>query len=169
MKNTSKGFSIWAIIAIVAVIVVVIVLVVKMPKQDGEIVKTDQSLPDGSDMNNNGVLDSTEDLSEGSANATPGAVSLSYQQALTKYATARIQLDKACQATPTTATYKNGATIMIDNRSPEARTIRLGSMGTYSIKAWGFKVIKLSSSTLPNAMALDCGKSQNVAVITVQK
>ncbi len=170
MKNTSKGFSIWAIVAIVAVLVAVIVLVVKMPRQEAaDVVKTDQSLPDGSDMNNNGILDSTEDLTEGSVNAKPGAVSLTYQQALTKYGTARIQLDKNCQATPKASTFKNSANIMLDNRAPSARTIRFGSMGTFTIKAWGFKIVKLSSATLPNAMAVDCDSSQNVTVVTVQK
>lgn len=109
----------------------------------------------------------TEDISEGSVNKTVPAAALSYQQALVKYKDARIQLDKTCQAIPNNVTYKNGASIMLDNRSGVARTVKLGS--TFSIKAWGFKIVKLSAATVPATWLMDCDKSQNVATVLIQK
>src|SRR5258708_267492 len=111
---------------------------------------------------------STEDTTAGSVNSSASPLAtLSYQQALLKYKDARIQLDKTCQATPNNVTYKNGTNIMIDNRAPVARTVKVGS--TISIKGWGFKIVKLSSSTLPATWLVDCDTSQNVATILIQK
>ncbi len=112
-------------------------------------------------------VESVEDTSEGSVNASSPAATLSYQQALVKYKDARIQLDKTCQASPNNATYKNNTSIMIDNRAPVARTVKVGSV--FSIKAYGFKIVKLSSATLPATWLVDCGSSQNVATILIQK
>lgn len=97
-------------------------------------------------------------------------VSLSYQKALELYTgNMRIQLsgDSFCQANPNNGTYKNGTSIMIDNRSPLSRTIKLGS--TYTIEGYGFKIVKLSSSVLPTTFVMDCGSQQNVGKYSVQK
>ncbi len=96
-----------------------------------------------------------------------GTNPMSYAQALAKYKDARIQLDEKCQANPSYATYKNGTSVMIDNRSTSARTVKVGA--TYIIKAYGFKIVNLSSSILPVRWLVDCGKSQNVATIFIQK
>jgi len=92
---------------------------------------------------------------------------LTYAEALAKYKDYRIQLDERCQASPNNVTYKNGASIMIDNRSPLTRTVKVGSV--YTIKGYGFKIVKLSSSALPAQWLVDCDKSQNVASILIQK
>lgn len=113
------------------------------------------------DMNN-----STEDTTEGSVN-TSAAKTLSYNEALAAYPTNRIQLDKVCQAHPNNVTYKNGTSIMIDNRSPQPAKVKLGS--TFTIRPYSFKIIKLSSATLPSTLLLDCGTSQNVATVLIQK
>ena len=115
--------------------------------------------------NDSEVVDSTEDTSEGSVNVSKPA--LSYQNALAKYKDVRIQLNANCQADPTQMTFKNGTEIMMDNRSPKDRTVKVGSI--YNIKAWGFKIVKLSSATLPATWLVDCDKSQNVATILIQK
>ncbi|MFA5841279.1 MAG: hypothetical protein WC847_03360 [Candidatus Paceibacterota bacterium] len=109
----------------------------------------------------------TEDTTPGSVNATSPAASISYANALVKYKDARLQLDKTCQGEPKNMTFKNGASLMIDNRAPVARTVKVGSV--FSIKAYGFKIIKLSSSTLPATWYVDCDKSQNVSTILIQK
>ena len=97
----------------------------------------------------------------------PTAATMSYANALAQYKDARIQLDEECRATPTYATFKNNASIMIDNRSAVPRTVRLGSV--FNMKAWDFKIVKLSSTTLPATWYMDCGTSQNVASILIQK
>lgn len=113
--------------------------------------------------------DGVEDTTEGSikAKAPTPVVPLTYAEALVTYKDFRIQLDTECRAFPNNVTYKNGTTIMIDNRAPVARNIKVGT--TMSVKAWGFKLIKLSSSTLPATWLVDCGTQQNVATILIQK
>src|SRR3989338_8943099 len=112
-------------------------------------------------------LESTEDTSEGSVNANvPAVSSLNYTQALEKYKNARIELDPSCQARPNVVTYKNNTSVMIDNRSNVARTVKVGS--TFPLKAYGFKIVKISSATLPFTWYVDCDKSQNVATILIQ-
>ncbi len=123
------------------------------------------SSPSDSNVNANQTV--TEDTSSGSVNATNPTASISYQNALVQYKDARIQLDKNCQATPNNMTFKNGTNIMIDNRSEKIRTIKVGSV--FSIKPYGFKIVRLSSSTLPATWYVDCDKSQNVATLIIQK
>jgi len=112
-------------------------------------------------------VDSTEDTSTGSVNTGAPAASLSYQQALVAYKDKRLQITNTCQVSPNNVTYKNGTSIMLDNRSAVTRTIKLGS--TYSIKAYGFKIVKLNSATVPATWLMDCDSSQNVATILIQK
>ncbi len=108
------------------------------------------------------------DTSTNAGNTNAGAVApISYTDALVKYKDSRIQLDTNCQANPNNVTYKNNSYIMIDNRSSADRAVKLGS--TFSIKAWGFKIVKLSSANLPATWYLDCGNSQNVATVLIQK
>lgn len=68
--------------------------------------------------------ESTEDTTEGSSNVTATAT-LKYADALKLYGDKRIQLDKVCQAHPNNVTYKNGTSIMIDNRSPQSAKVHL--------------------------------------------
>lgn len=109
----------------------------------------------------------TEDRTAGSVNASSTGVTISYANALIKYKDARIQLDGLCQASPNTMTFKNGTTIMIDNRSPVVRSVKVGT--EYSVKGYGFKLIELSSKTLPATWLVDCDKAQNVATVLIQK
>ena len=98
-------------------------------------------------------------------------VSLSYQNALELYKdNKRIQLSGAdfCQASPNNVMYKNGTSVMIDNRSAQIRTIKIGGT-SYSIEGYGFKIVKLSSATLPATLLMDCNQQQNVAKILLQK
>jgi len=157
--------TLWWIIGIVAVLLIVIAIV---HARNNAASSNTAATAGTSDQN---VLVPTEDVSTGSIHASmPSPAVLSYQEALNEYPNSRIQFDVNCQSTPSAATYKNNTTIMLDNRSASPRTIRLGSLGDVSIKAWGFKLVKLSSNDLlPNAMAIDCGAHQNVGIITIQK
>lgn len=98
-------------------------------------------------------------------------VSISYQNALDLYKEGkRLQItgsDTFCQVTPNNVMYKNGTSIMIDNRSPLSHTIKVGT--TYTIEGYGFRIIKLSSTSLPATLVMDCDKQQNIAKILLQK
>jgi hypothetical protein len=113
--------------------------------------------------------DSTLDLSDvTTAGGAAQVVSISYADALIRYKDKRLQFDTICQAHPNTVTYKDNTGIMIDNRSPVARTIKIGT--NYSIKAYGFKIVILPDIYLKSkTLLVDCDKSQNVATILVQE
>ena len=120
------------------------------------------------DQNIDQTIVSTEDKSTGSTNATKKVASISYAQALIKYANKRIQFDTICQALPNTVTYKDNTGIMLDNRSAQDRTIKVGT--NYTVKAYGFKIVVLPDIYLKSKTILvDCDKSQNVATILVQE
>ena len=138
----------------IAVALVVLFFIVKMNKNTDEIDLLDKS----------GVEDTTP--APGAPVVAPAKV-LSYAEALVLYKDKRIQLDSICQASPANPTYKNNTKIMIDNRSDQTRTVKVGS--TMTIKPWNFRIVNLSSSTLPTTWLVDCDKSQNVASILIQK
>ncbi len=94
--------------------------------------------------------------------------SLSYANALIQYKDKRIQFDKTCQAFPNTVTYKDNTGIMLDNRSPNPRIIKVGT--EYTIKGYGFRIITLPDIYLKaKTILVDCDKQQNVATILVQE
>lgn len=110
--------------------------------------------------------ESVQDISEQDTGMV--AIPLTYANALIKYTDRRIQLDAMCQAHPNTVSYKDNTGIMIDNRSPQTRTVKVGS--TFTIKPWGFKIIVLPDVYLTaKTLLVDCDGSQNVATIIIQE
>lgn len=104
----------------------------------------------------------------GGQDAGVSAVSISYAKALVQYADRRIQLDKNCQAYPNNVTYKDNTGIMIDNRSPQSRTVKVGT--TFTIKPYGFKIVTLPGIYLKSkTLLVDCDGYQNVATVLVQE
>jgi hypothetical protein len=156
MENKNKNAWMWGGVIILAIIIVWAVTA-----------RNNSSAPSITTGNEQTTTDSSEDTTEGSVNVGSAAATLSYKDALVKYAKARLQLDTTCQGSPSSMTFKNGSMLMVDNRSAISRTVKVGS--TFTIKPWGFKIIKLSSSTLPATLLVDCGASQNVATILLQK
>jgi len=118
-------------------------------------------------VNQEKAVTPSEDRSTGSVNVGSSAASIAYSDALIKYKDARLQLNKDCQGSPDKMTFKNNALMMVDNRAPVTRTVKVGSV--FSIKPYGFKIVKLYSPTLPATWYVDCGASQNVSTITIQK
>jgi len=127
--------------------------------------KKNSVLAPNSDTNQ--AVSPVEDVSNGSVNTVNPTASISYAQALVKYKNARLQLNNICQASPDKMTFKNNTNIMIDNRASLARIVKLGSV--FSIKAYGFKIVNISSLALPATWYVDCDKSKNVATILIQK
>ena len=170
-KNTKMSTKSW-VWTIVGVIVVIVLVLWVRHMSNSVVVNTNNT---GTNPVDQTALTSTgtEDLTTGDVNApavTGGkAVSLSYTEALAKYANARLQLDTTCQAlaSPSNLVFKNNSMLMVDNRAPVARTVHIGSV--FSIKAYGFKIIELSSAKLPATLLVDCGTAQNVATITIEK
>jgi hypothetical protein len=162
-KGKNKDMWIW--IVVIVLVVGGILIAVKMNKSETNVAVVETPTPD--------ALQVTEDTSAGSidmpAKTGVAPVTISYVNALAKYKDSRIQLapGTTCAASPSNVTYKNGTTIMIDNRAPVARTLKIGV--TYSVKGYGFKLIKLSSAKVPATWLVDCDGQQNVATILLQK
>lgn len=98
-----------------------------------------------------------------------GTVSQSqtYTALVKEYEGRRIQFDINCQAIPSSVTYKNGTKVMFDNRSGDARIITVGGV-QYNVAGYGYKILTLSSPTLPKNLLLSCGAAVNVGQILLQ-
>ena len=99
------------------------------------------------------------------ATKTPSGVP--YTMLVQQYVGKRIQFDQYCQADPKNVTYNNRTTIMLDNRSGDARTVTVGGVAHY-LAGYGYKIITLSSATLPKTLYLNCGSAVNVGQILLQ-
>jgi hypothetical protein len=165
--DKNKNMWIWVVIAVVVIGIVIFFAMSKKDK-DAELLTNGETAMDAADRSD---PDGEEDVTEGSISASNGSaspqVTLSYQQALVKYKDARIQLDKTCQASPDKMTFKVGSEIMLDNRAGVSRIIKIGT--PYTIKPWGFKIVKLTGTKLPTTYMIDCDGQQNVSTVTVQK
>ncbi len=170
MKNNNNSGWIWALVVIV--IIIAIAIGVHMHKEKVAMqASTDAST---SNYDTSGAITPTEDISAGSVDApttaTSTPVTVSYANALIQYANSRFQFDNSCAATPNAATFAKGTKIMLDNRSANPLTIQMGSLGSFAVKPYGFKIVQLALSGLTaNAIAVDCNAQQNVAIITVQE
>ncbi len=164
MENKdSKEMMKYVNYAIGAIVIILIVVLVVLKVRSSKEAALNEVAPVVVD-----TTKATEDTSKGSVNSGSKAKPMSYADALIKYADKRIQLDKDCQAFPNNVTYKDNTGIMIDNRAPVARTVKIGT--EYSVKAYGFKIIVLPDTYLKSKTILvDCDKSQNVATILVQE
>ena len=102
---------------------------------------------------------------------TVAAMPKTYSDAVTQYAGKRIQFDQYCQAIPTSLNFKNGVSLMLDNRSGDARTIKIDGLGSYALSGYGWKIVTLTvaSSKLPARLDIDCGSAQNVSYIILEK
>jgi hypothetical protein len=169
-KGNSKNTWIWVVVIVLVVIGVVVAI--KM-SNSGSTNSSSYMTDTQASTTTPDAVQATEDVSAGSVDAPTTsngtAVTISYADALVKYQNDRIQLaaGMTCAATPIDMTFTNGTTIMLDNRSPDPRTVKIGT--DYTVKGYGFKIIKLSSATLPATWLVDCDGQQNVATILLQK
>jgi flagellar basal body-associated protein FliL len=164
LKGKDNSATMWIILGVF--IVIVIVAITMTSKNKAENVETEQS------AETTGAPVSTEDVTppEASSGQTtmPIVSSLSYDEALLKYEGRRIQFGENCQANPNTVTYKDNTGIMLDNRSSQARTIKVGT--NYRIKAYGFRIVTLPDVYLKaKTVFVDCGDYKNVGTILVQE
>lgn len=163
MEKENSNMWVWALILVL--IVAGVLFMVFNKKDDMNAVEEDTTA-----INDDTTADEPKESVQDTTGATTGvpAASISYANALIKYADRRIQLDKVCQAHPNTVTYKDNTGIMIDNRSAETRTVKVDQV--YTIKPYGFRIVVLPDTYLKSKTVLvDCDKSQNVATILVQE
>lgn len=90
-----------------------------------------------------------------------------YTTLVKQYEGRRIQFDDRCQPVPLSPTYKSGTSIMLDNRSSQSRVIKVGDT-SYSLSGFGYRIITLSSTSLPKEYPVSCGSAGNVGKILLQ-
>ena len=100
------------------------------------------------------------------ATKIPGAVN--YSELVNVYAGRRIQFGQYCEALPNKLSLKNGAKIMLDNRSGDRRTISVRNQ-SFSIMGYGYQLVSLTSKTLPTTLNINCGSAVNVGQILLQQ
>lgn len=168
-----KKATMWIIIGVVLVLIIAALAMGKKDKNYDENY-SENNMPQTNGMMpgesvSTGSDDGIDETIAGDVATAPQPAKLSYTQAVKLYKDRRIQFDNQCQVNPDAiVTYKNGTDIMIDNRSKTPRTIKIGPK-SYTLSGYGFKIITVSSSKLPDRLLVDCGISQNVATIIVQK
>jgi hypothetical protein len=145
--------TIWVILAAV-VIIIAITAAVKTARKNSY-----------NNQNNPGQNQPQPATAPSAGNPASG---LSYTQALKKYGSNRIQFDPACQAHPNNVTFKAGTQVMFDNRAKVARAINFNGH-IFNIAADSYAVAAMVAAKYPAKILVDCGKSQNVATILIQK
>ena len=151
----------WGIGAVALIIIVIIIVVVN--NNAGNVDMT--AYPTG--QHSTGTIPDTGTTATGTT-GTGAAANLSYNDALKKYGTNRIQFNAACQTTPSSVTYKSGTQVMFDNRSAGTHTITFN--GTkHTIAGYGYAIIGMFAAKYPTTVLVDCDKSQNVATVLIQK
>lgn len=100
---------------------------------------------------------------------TPAGVPMpkSYSDALTTYANRRMQFDQYCQAQPSRVSIGRGQSVMLDNRSGDARTFAVGGV-YFTLPGYGWKIFTPSVKSVPATLYVDCGSARNVGTILVQ-
>ncbi len=149
----------WIIVAILVIVALFFIFKEKKPTDNTQAPNENQEQQN---------IDNNEPESSQDTSGQSGAASISYTDALVKYKDRRLQFNASCQATPSSVTYKDNTGIMLDNRSSQSRTIKVGQ--SYTIKPYGFKIVTLPDTYLKSKTILvDCGSLQNVATILVQE
>jgi hypothetical protein len=97
----------------------------------------------------------------------PTKLPKSYSDVAAVYEGRRIAIGDDCSIAPQDMTYSSGASVMLDNRSREPRTITIGS-STYTLAGFGWRIITLWSKTPPVILPVGCGGS-DVGVILLKE
>jgi len=95
----------------------------------------------------------------------PGAAN--YTQLVSEYDGRRLQFNDKCQMTPPTPTFKNGTKIMLDNRSKDSRVVTINDK-KYSMIGYGYQLVTLTSTTLPQTLNINCDSMVNAGRILLQ-
>ncbi len=103
-----------------------------------------------------------------SASPSPMPTStLSYTQLVQLYANKRFQFDSSCNSQPSSMVLKNGSNILLDNRANETRVIVLNG-ASYTLPAYGYRVVTVSNSVLPQKIGVTCNGKVNSGMIDLQ-
>ena len=100
--------------------------------------------------------------------STPVALNpQAYSDLVNQYEGRRVEFDERCQMRPNDPTFKNGTVVMFDNRSPQAKTIKIGNQ-SYSLQAYGYRFLTMNSQNLPLSLNVGCDNVPEVGKILLQ-
>lgn len=163
--NNNGGNNKTWVWVLVAILLIVGILMVTGAKKNGDMTGVNlENSGQTTDMDDTNMGEDTNADGVNESDAASAERALTYSQALKQYQGKTVQFDATCQANPDRQVFKTGTSIMLDNRSNVSRSVKLGS--TYTLGAYGFRIVKLNTLGTFN---VDCGTSQNVATITVEK
>jgi hypothetical protein len=155
------GKNIWVLVALVVIVAVYFTGGKWLDKYSG-VVGTTSPSPSSSSSSAPGTTVKPV------VGKSPAPVSnKSYTELVKEYVGRIIQFDDRCQINPKDPKFKNGTSIMLDNRSAIARTVTVGT-AKYDLAGYGYKLITLSSPSLPKELNITCGSSGNVGKILLQ-
>ncbi len=93
------------------------------------------------------------------------ASKLSYSEAVDLYKNSILQFDENCQLSTKSRSFRLGNEVLIDNRSPQPKTITVGTIpivvGPYD---YGFIILSEKGNLVP----VSCGDRANIAQLSVQ-
>lgn len=89
-----------------------------------------------------------------------------YADLILAYKDKTVQFNSQCQVPPLPQRgWKMGTDILLDNRSSQPATIKIGTT-THTLGSYGYKVVSLDQ---PGTYMVDCNDRQNVTTLTVQR
>ncbi len=165
MKNNTYKI-VWAIVIVVLIIIALVIWASNSKTADQSPTATSTDLQATTST-------STADVEVQGAETglSTGQSAVAYTDALKTYANKRIQFSnsmyaKECQASPSAVTFASGVKFMIDNRMAKTLNLHFINGLTYSLPAYSFEIISLQT---PATYKVDCGSTQNVVTIQIQK
>ncbi|MEK7579600.1 MAG: hypothetical protein AAB469_00140 [Patescibacteria group bacterium] len=163
-----KNKTLWVIIAVVVALVVWWVI------QSGKIpdYKTESGQPTYSPGQTPVSGGSGTGKKQGQPTALPGGTPVeqnpqAYSQLVIQYEGRRIEFDESCQMRPADISFKNGTVVMFDNRSPQAKTIKIGNQ-SYNLPAYGYRFLTMAAGNVPVSLKVGCDNVPEVGKILLQ-
>ena len=164
MITKDKIVYLWIAFGILILICALLVLLLAYSWQKNEATITETNTP---------TTDSEliEEESGFSPEIKQRPIEVDYAEIIKQYEGRRIQIEN-CVMNPYRVTYKNGTKIMLDNRSPDPLEVLINGQ-TVRLSDYEYKIITLSSRTLPHTFDVDCTTqgqpAYNVAEILLQR
>lgn len=159
---SSKNTLLWVVIAVAVILVVWAFNSNVFKGVPGVPMESPQTMNEGSGPEANAPVIS----GPGQSSFTQTQIQ-NYSALVNQYGEKRVQFDERCQMRPTDVTFKNGTTLMFDNRSPSQRTIKVGNQ-SYYFQPYGYKILILSSAALPASLKISCDATPDVGSILLQ-
>lgn len=162
----SKNKMLIIIVGVVIIIIAVLSVIFIMKESDTATIQVVE-VQEGLDDNATSTPITNTNTNVGSGNQA----AMTYQQALVRYQDLRLQIND-CVMLPSSVTYKNSTSVLIDNRGTQAVQVYFDKQ-VVKLSAYQFKIITLKSSLMPHQITVRCQTGGvdhfNIGQILLQK